>query len=80
MLSGIIVVMATTLNELDPVALTVDVPTDGLLRGSVGTIVQRYSPDDFEVEFVDNAGNTYALATLRSDQLLRLHFDPAAAS
>jgi len=72
--------MSPTFNELDAVALTVDVPAEGLTRGSVGTIVQVYSPDEFEVEFVDNGGNTYGLATLKSDQLLRLHFDPVAAS
>ncbi len=68
-------------DELDPVALTVDLPAQGLARGSVGTVVQVYTPDAFEVEFVDNDGRTYGLATLSTDQLLRLHFDaPAVAA
>jgi hypothetical protein len=70
----------TTIRELDTVALTIDVPADGLIRGSVGTVVQRYSAHEFEVEFVDNDGRTYALATLKDDQLLRLNFDPIAAA
>jgi hypothetical protein len=70
----------TTIRELDTVALTIDVPADGLIRGSVGTVVQLYSPHEFEVEFVDNDGRTYALATLKDDQLLRLNFDPIVAA
>jgi hypothetical protein len=70
----------TTIRELDTVALTIDVPADGLIRGSVGTVVQRYSPHEFEVEFVNNDGRTYALVTLKDDQLLRLNFDPIAAA
>lgn len=66
--------------ELDSVALTVDLPADGLARGSVGTVVQVYTPGTFEVEFVDNDGRTYALATLTADQLLRLHFAASAAA
>jgi hypothetical protein len=70
----------TMIGELDTVALTTDVPADGLIRGSVGTVVHRYSQHEFEVEFVDNDGRTYALATLKDDQLLRLNFDPIAAA
>ena len=68
------------INELDVVALTVDLPSLGLARGNVGTVVHVFAPDVFEVEFVENSGHTYGLATLRSDQLLRLQFSPAAAA
>jgi len=61
---------------LDTVALVEDVPTEGLGTGEVGTVVEVLAPGAFEVEFVDDEGYTYALATLRSDQLVRL--DPQA--
>lgn len=71
--------MDVPFNELDVVALTADVPAHHLVRGQVGTIVHVYSPTSFEVEFVDGNGHTYAVATLRSDQLLRLVYSPIAA-
>lgn len=64
---------------LDVVALTVDLPTVGLRRGQVGTVVERYSDDAFEVEFVDRAGITYAMLALERSQLLALHYVPLAA-
>jgi hypothetical protein len=51
--------------ELDTVALTVDLPGEGLTKGSVGTVVQIYTPGAFEVEFAGNDGRTYALVTLK---------------
>lgn len=41
---------------LDTVALVCDVPELGLAAGEVGTVVEVFSQDDFEVEFVDNDG------------------------
>ena len=64
----------------DVVTLTEDLPPHGLVRGQVGTIVEQYSPDAFEVEFVDNSGRTYALVTLRSRQLLVLQYERAQAA
>ena len=66
--------------ELDVVALTVDLPDSCLVTGNVGTIVHVYAPGAYEVEFVDNGGHTYGLLTLRSDQILRLQFAPVAAA
>jgi hypothetical protein len=60
--------------ELDVVALTEDVVGQNLFRGNVGAIVEVYSPDAFEVEFVDDSGQSYGLATLHAGQLLRLQF------
>jgi len=62
---------------LDVVALTEDIPAHGLLRGQVGTVVEFLGPDMFEVEFVDNDGRTYATLSLKSSQLLVLHYQPA---
>ncbi|CAA9439244.1 MAG: hypothetical protein AVDCRST_MAG64-4022 [uncultured Phycisphaerae bacterium] len=67
------------IRELDVVALVADLPAERLCRGNVGTVVHCYSPDAFEVEFVDAAGHTYGLTTLAADQLLVLHYEPAAA-
>ena len=64
------------MKQYDVVALTEDLPPHGLVRGQVGTIVEQYAPDAFEVEFVDNSGHTYGLVTLKSRQLLILHYEP----
>lgn len=62
---------------LDVVALTEDIPDRGLLRGQVGTVVELLGPGVFEVEFADNDGRTYAMLSLKSSQLLVLHYQPA---
>ena len=64
----------------DVVTLTEDLPQKGLVSGQVGTIVEQYAPDAFEVEFVDNNGHTYALVTLKSSQVLVLQYEPARAA
>lgn len=61
---------------LDVVALTEDIPDRGLLRGQVGTVVELLGPGVFEVEFADNDGRTYAMLSLKSSQLLVLHYQP----
>lgn len=48
----------------DTVALIEDMQTLKLFRGQVGTIIEVYEPDVFEVEFCDLKGQTYALETL----------------
>ena len=52
------------LKDLDAVVLTTDVPTHGLRRGDVGTVVHVNSPESFDVEFVRASGRTQALVTL----------------
>lgn len=59
---------------LDVVAVLEDVPQHGLLRGQVGTVVELWNDDAFEVEFSNNSGETYAFAALTPDQLMKLHF------
>ena len=55
-----------TLQNLDVVALTEDLPAHGLKQGDLGTIVEVYAPDALEVEFVTASGRTQALVTLTS--------------
>jgi hypothetical protein len=66
----------STIDLLDVVALTEDVPERGLYRGQVGTVVEALAPGVFEVEFCDNDGRTYAMLALQAVQLMRLHYRP----
>jgi Domain of unknown function (DUF4926) len=59
---------------LDVVALTIDLPEFNLYKGQVGTIVEVYAPEAFEVEFVDLKGKTYAIETLNASQVMKLHY------
>jgi len=53
------------MNELDCVALTVDLPEHRLRRGDIGTIVLIYGDSaGYEVEFVASDGSTVALITV----------------
>jgi hypothetical protein len=70
-----------TINELDAVALTCDLPEHGLVRGDVGTAVLVHSNGKaFEVEFVGYDGHTVALLTLERVQVrsLQTHDIPHA--
>ena len=59
-----------TINELDAVALTCDLPEHGLVRGDVGTAVLGHGNGAaFEVEFVGYDGHTFALLTLERAQV-----------
>jgi len=72
--------VSDSINLLDVVALTEDLPERRLRRGQVGTVVEVLAPGVFEVEFSDNSGRTYAELTLRADQLLVLHEQPIQAA
>ncbi|MDO8550065.1 MAG: DUF4926 domain-containing protein [Ignavibacteria bacterium] len=61
----------------DVVALSEDLPKEGLLKGQVGTIIEILSDDYFEVEFSNDKGVTYSLIPLKSSQLIQLHFNPS---
>jgi hypothetical protein len=63
--------MNGTIEVLDVVALAKDRPADGLVRGQVGTVVEALSGDQFEVEFSDDQGKTYAMLPLAADELDR---------
>lgn len=63
-----------TIKLLDVVALTEDLPEHSLRRGEVGTVAEVWAPGVFEVEFSDNTGVTYALASIRAEQLMPLYY------
>jgi len=69
--------MKNIFKQLDVVALSEDLPKEGLLKGQVGTIVEILSDENFEVEFANNEGVSYALLPLKNSQLIRLHFNPS---
>jgi hypothetical protein len=58
----------------------VDVPEYGLVRGQVGTVVERLDDGVFEVELSDDDGQTYAELALTADALLVLHHRPVATA
>ena len=61
---------------LDVVALTVDLPEYHLRRGQVGTVVEILAGGKaFEVEFSDRDGRTYESLGLRPDQIMVLHYE-----
>jgi hypothetical protein len=68
--------MNSAIQLLDVVALALDRPADGLVRGQVGTVVEVLSPGLFEVEFSDDQGKTYAMLPLAADELIVLHTAP----
>jgi hypothetical protein len=59
---------------LDVIALLVDVPEHGLVRGQVGTVVEELDGDVFELEFSDDDGRAYAEIALAADALLVLYY------
>jgi hypothetical protein len=60
----------STIEELDAVALTCDLPEQRLARGDVGAVVLVHgSGAAFEVEFVGYDGHTVALMTLERNQV-----------
>jgi len=59
---------------LDVVALIENLDSKGLRRGDVGTVVEKWKDDVFEVEFSDDTGKAYAFADLRPDQIMKLRF------
>ncbi len=67
-----------SVNLLDVVALTVDLPEYNLWRGQVGTVVEILAKGAaFEVEFSDRTGRTYESLGLRPEQIMVLRFQPA---
>jgi len=63
---------------LDVVALLEDKPSERLVSGQVGTIVEVLAPEVFEVEFLDSEGGTIALVELGRGDFLVLRHDLAA--
>ena len=67
------------LELLTTVALLEDLPTKDLRCGQVGTIVELLQPGVYEVEFVDEEGQTYAMAALHASQLIESKPTPTSA-
>lgn len=72
--------MAHQIQLLDVVALLSDRQDLGLVRGQVGTVVEVYEPEVFEVEFNDVHGTPYASKVLSASELMLLHHKPIAQS
>lgn len=61
-------------NEHDVVALTEDIPAEGLHKGDVGAVVHCYRVAEiYEVEFVDERGRTKRIASIAASQLMKLN-------
>lgn len=58
------------IKEHDPVILTIDLPSEGLAAGDIGTIVHVHNGGEgFEVEFMTLDGQTVAVSTLLASQV-----------
>ncbi|MBD2427565.1 DUF4926 domain-containing protein [Phormidium sp. FACHB-1136] len=55
---------------LDVVELLVDLPEAALQAGELGTIVETYGTQAYEVEFADTEGATLALKALEPEQFV----------
>ena len=58
-----------SIKELDTVVLETDMPSHDLRRGDIGAVVQIYTSEAIEVEFVRASGHTQALITLTPSQI-----------
>ncbi|MDT4952286.1 MAG: hypothetical protein QOJ02_424 [Acidobacteriota bacterium] len=59
---------------LDVVALLENLPEQDLRRGEVGTVVEKWKEDAFEIEFSDDTGEAYAFAAVPAEKLMKLYF------
>jgi Domain of unknown function (DUF4926) len=75
----VIIMSNRTVQLLDVVALSVNLPQYNLWQGQVGTVVETLAKGAaFEVEFSDRNGRTYESLGLRPEQIMVLRFEPAA--
>ena len=63
---------------LDVVALLKALPEQNLQVGQVGTVVEVFGKEGFEVEFADNQGQTITMLPLKGKDVLVLHFPKTA--
>ena len=68
-----------TLRSLEVVVLNEDLPSHGLKRGDLGTIVEVYALDAVKVEFVTASGRTQALVTLPPSAIRQVGDDDLVA-
>jgi hypothetical protein len=62
--------MKNTINEIDVVALTQDLPKLGLNRGETGTVVDISESGVFLVEFSNENGEMISLECLKREQII----------
>jgi hypothetical protein len=69
------------MQELERVALSVDLPEHGLKIGDIGMIVHIYADHKgYEVEFVTLSGDLLALVSVYPTQIRRLESDEIASA
>ena len=68
------------MTELDVVALLEDLPSRCLLKGQVGTIVEKLGDEHFLVEFSDVSGKAYAVEPIAAFILMGLRYSPEASA
>jgi len=56
-----------------------DISEKNLVKGQVGTIIEKWKDHVFEVEFCNANGETLALAEIDEADLLLLHYQSKAA-
>ncbi len=61
--------MNNSINEIDVVALTQDLPKLGLNKGETGTVVDISESGVFLVEFSNENGEAIALESLKREQI-----------
>lgn len=61
--------MNSTINEIDVVALTQDLPELGLNKGETGTVVDISESEVYLVEFSNENGEAIALESLKREQI-----------
>jgi len=65
---------------LDVVAILVDVPENHISIGQVGVVVDVLAEGIYEVEFCNKKGETLAMISISSENLLPLFYDERAVA
>ena len=71
--------MKNTIQLLDVVVLNESQPEERLQKGSIGTVVEVFDPENFLVEFADQHGVAYAIVPLKTEQLIKVFSEPIPA-
>jgi hypothetical protein len=67
--------MHEAIRENDLIVLQVDIPEYELPNGRIGRVLQVFTPDEAEVEFVDDGGHTVAKVRLSPPQFIVLRHE-----
>lgn len=71
--------MKITIQLLDVVVLNESQPKERLQKGSIGTVVEVFDPENFLVKFADKRGIAYAILSLKAGQLIKVYSEPISA-